>query len=167
MENYHMMRQDYNREKQKVLNDDMEGTSPKERGQEEKRFLSSSTLRVRTVGAEGVAAWLQWLSPLFPAKQVESTYFGTGCCAGEHSTGSERTEIITGEKDGGFGSCSERLKADASIPCIPGGCKVVMGRGRPLRTVIKHMRNDGLKKAVEAGVKKRGQIQWSYHPRSL
>lgn len=58
MENYNMMRKDYDREKQKVQNDDMEGTSPKERGQEEKRFLSNSTLRVRTVGrgSSGLAA---------------------------------------------------------------------------------------------------------------
>lgn len=37
----------------------------------------------------------------------------------EHSTGSERTELITEDRDEGFGFCSEKLKASDSIACIP------------------------------------------------
>ena len=84
-----------------------------------------------------------------------------GGCTGEHRAGRERTEPTAGEQDGGFGSCSEKLKAGDFILCIPGDCKVAMGRGRPLRTVIKH-NDEGLSKAVAARVKKRWPMQRCY-----
>lgn len=111
----------------------MEGMSPKQRGQKEREgSLSSRVLRVRATGVEGAVAGLPFLWDMRGAHTLMM-----GGCAVEHRAGRERTELTIWEQDGGFGSCSEKVTAGDPLFCIPGGCKVVMGRGRPLRTVIK------------------------------
>lgn len=111
----------------------MQGTSPKQRGQKERESsLSIRVLRARTPGAEGAVSGLPFLWYMRGTHTLMM-----GGCAVEHRAGRERTELTIREQDGSFGSCSEKVTAGDPLFCIPGGCKVVMGRGRPLRTVIK------------------------------
>lgn len=115
----------------KVLSDNMERTSSKQRGLEgRKKWLPSCILKVMTPGAEGAVVWqslqCEWRAKILELDAVQC----------EHSKGRERTKLITEEQDEGFGFCSEKLKAGDFMPCISGGVRGWLQVGKTPRTLL-------------------------------